>query len=149
VKLTTHLHLMPRSRMVELNLHSPMCFRGTGSTSPYTFVFLYFSIYYSCPQWVVWWLLFTKQPNVRSRTLFSLLPHLPLQLCRGDALCSNAVHFQDPFSFKLWIVYGLKWGCPYVCRVKWSEWPSEDTSVVPCHNAKILKLWVAIQCQLL
>jgi hypothetical protein len=25
VKLTTHLHLVPRSRMVELYLHSPIC----------------------------------------------------------------------------------------------------------------------------
>jgi hypothetical protein len=28
VKLTTHLHLVPRSRMVELYLHSPICLHG-------------------------------------------------------------------------------------------------------------------------
>jgi hypothetical protein len=28
VKLTTHLHLAPRSRKVELFLHSPICVRG-------------------------------------------------------------------------------------------------------------------------
>jgi hypothetical protein len=28
VKLTTSLHLVPRSRMVELYLHSPMCLHG-------------------------------------------------------------------------------------------------------------------------
>jgi hypothetical protein len=28
VKLTTHLHLVPRSRMVELYLHSPVCLYG-------------------------------------------------------------------------------------------------------------------------
>jgi hypothetical protein len=28
VKLTTHLHLVPRSRKVELYLHSPICFHG-------------------------------------------------------------------------------------------------------------------------
>jgi hypothetical protein len=29
VKLTTHLHLVPRSTMVDLNLHSPICLHGT------------------------------------------------------------------------------------------------------------------------
>jgi hypothetical protein len=28
VKLTTHLHLVPKSRMVELYLHSPICLHG-------------------------------------------------------------------------------------------------------------------------
>jgi hypothetical protein len=28
MKLTTHLHLVPRSRMVELYLHSPICLHG-------------------------------------------------------------------------------------------------------------------------
>jgi hypothetical protein len=28
VKLTSHVHLVPRSRMVELCLHSPICFHG-------------------------------------------------------------------------------------------------------------------------
>jgi hypothetical protein len=28
VKLRTHLHLLPRSRMVELHLHSPICHHG-------------------------------------------------------------------------------------------------------------------------
>jgi hypothetical protein len=28
VKLTVHFHLVPRSRIVELNLHSPICLHG-------------------------------------------------------------------------------------------------------------------------
>jgi hypothetical protein len=28
LKLTTHLHVMPRSRMVKLYLHSPICLHG-------------------------------------------------------------------------------------------------------------------------
>jgi hypothetical protein len=32
VKLTTHLHLVPRSRMVAVYLHSPVCLHGTGTT---------------------------------------------------------------------------------------------------------------------
>jgi hypothetical protein len=28
VKVTTHLHQVPRSRMVELYLHSPICLNG-------------------------------------------------------------------------------------------------------------------------
>jgi hypothetical protein len=28
MKLTTHLHLMPRSRLAELYLHSPLCLHG-------------------------------------------------------------------------------------------------------------------------
>jgi hypothetical protein len=42
VKLTTHLHLVPKSRMVELYLHSPISLRGvvlnefnTRKTSPF------------------------------------------------------------------------------------------------------------------
>jgi hypothetical protein len=42
MKLTTHLHLVPRSRKVKLNLHSPICLHGivlneisTGTTLPF------------------------------------------------------------------------------------------------------------------
>jgi hypothetical protein len=54
MKLTAHLYLVPKSRMVELYLHSPLCLHGrvlnklsTGTTLPFTFTLLLFTLSYT------------------------------------------------------------------------------------------------------